>query len=370
MNGPTLTLRGHTLDTVGLRGDNPLPSLALSENERAALDFCREWLNGEESFLFHTSGSTGEPKPISLLRSQMEASARATAAALGLESGQHALVCLPARFVAGRMMLARVLVCGLHAWLVEPSANPLAALEAATPIDFAAFVPLQVQTLLARPETRARLDAMSAILIGGGPVGAALEDALLSLRARVFHTYGMTETATHVALRRLNGPSRSEAFHPLPGVELRLDERGSLAVCGAVTAGEWVQTNDSALLHADGSFVWLGRVDNVVNSGGVKVHVERLEAQLERLLPALAGDVWGERRFFVAGLPDLRLGARVTLVLEGEPLPQQVERALLDALRAHLGPYETPRAVVAVAAFAETPTGKINRVATLSPDGG
>ena len=365
MSGATLTLRGIRYAEGALaRGDLP-ESGGLSDNERAALEFCREWLRGDTTFALHTSGSTGEPKPILLTRAQMEASARATARALALESGQTSLIALPTRFVAGRMMLVRTLELGLHATLVEPASNPLASLEPVPPFHFASFVPMQMQTLLAERATRAHVDAMGVILLGGGPVAAELEDALQELRAAVWHTYGMTETATHVALRRLNGPQRSEAFVPLPGVELRLDARECLALRGPMTAGAWVQTNDRARLLEEGGFLWLGRVDNVVNTGGVKVAVELLEARLERLLPALGGLAWGERRYFLAGLPDERLGQRLVLAVEGDSVGDEMAATLLAELRSHLGPFEAPRSVIFVKHFTGTPTGKIDRAATI-----
>jgi O-succinylbenzoic acid--CoA ligase len=356
--------RAELADGVGRSVASPY----VGENARATLDFCAEWLSGAQGFEVHTSGSTGAPRPIRLARAQMQASARATGQALGLRPGMAALVCLPARYIAGRMMLVRGLELGLPLAVVEPDARPFIHLLDAPEIAFASFVPLQAQaTLAGAAAERARLDRLHALLIGGGPVSAALEEALQGVAAPVYHTYAMTETATHVALRRLNGPQRSGAFTPLPGVEARLDERGCLALRGAVTGGAWLQTNDVADLRPDGSFVWLGRWDNVINSGGVKVQVEQVEAQVERLLPGLPG---GARRCFVAGLPDERLGQAVALVLEGEPLPPQEEAALLAALRAALGPalgpYAAPRRIVARPRFAETPTGKIDRPATLA----
>jgi O-succinylbenzoic acid--CoA ligase len=343
----------------------------IGENARAALEFCAEWLAGGEAFVVHSSGSTGAPKPVRLARAQMEASARATGQALGLRPGMVALACLPTRYIAGRMMLVRGLELGLPLAVVEPEAQPLRALPPALEIAFASFVPLQAQaTLAGTAAERARLDRLHALLVGGGPVSAALEEALQGVAAPVYHTYGMTETATHVALRRINGPQRSDAFTPLPGVETRLDQRGCLALRGAVTGGAWLQTNDVAELRhpmTAGAFVWLGRWDNVINSGGVKVQVEQVEAQVERLLPGLLG---GERRFFVAGLPDERLGQAVTLVIEGAALPPEQEAALLAALRAVLAPalgsYAAPRRIVAHARFAETPTGKVDRPGTLA----
>lgn len=363
MNSPSLSLRGHSLDVGALVAGVLLPDA--TDNERAALDFCRAWLAGAETFTVDTSGSTGAPKPIELSRVQMEASAHATAAALGLRAGMASLVCLPTQYVAGRMMLVRGLVLGLAMTLVEPAANPLAALPDDAHFDFAAFIPLQIETLLAGPE-RVRVDAMHAVLVGSGPISARLGEAIAPLRANVFHTYGMTETATHVALRRLSGPKRSDGFMPLPGVELQLDARGCLALRGPMTLGGWVQTNDLAALRADGSFIWMGRVDNVVNTGGIKVHIEPLEAVLEALLPELLGDAWDGRRYAIAGLVDERLGQQVALILEGAPWPAVVEAALLSGMRERLGPFEAPRRVLYAGRFATTGTGKIDRAATIA----
>lgn len=383
----TLRLNGRAYDAAALRGwEEAAPEADRSELARQVLAFCRDWLRGDSAFRLHTSGSTGEPKPIDLTRRQMEASALATGAALGLEAGQSALVCLPTRYVAGRMMLVRGLVLGLHMTVVEPAADPFATLAPADRFDFTAVVPLQLQTLLdsalvAPADScfgdaterafayRARLEAMRAILVGGGPVSPALETQISRLGAPVFHTYGMTETATHIALRRLNGPQASDRFYPLPGVELRLDGRGCLAIRGAMTADEWVQTNDSVDLDEDAagrlSFVWLGRWDNVINSGGVKVQVEQVEAAIEALRVQQPGWPLGARRCIVGGLPDERLGQVVTLVVEGEPLSPAAEAALSALLRGVLDRFALPRRFVYVPHFAETPTGKIDRGKTL-----
>lgn len=340
---------------------------AWTENAVEALRFCRAWLMGAEAFVIRTSGSTGAPKPITLTRTQMIASAQATGSALGLEAGMRALVCLPTRFIAGRMMLVRGLVLGLQMTLVEPAADPLAGLVPAARLDFAAFVPLQLQTLLAGPpHYRRTLDAMRAILVGGAPLGLELEVALAGLNAPVYHTYGMTETATHVALRRMNGAAPAAGFRPLPGVALRQDERGCLGLRGAVTGGAWLQTNDKVELLDDGTFVWLGRWDNVVNSGGVKVQVEQVERAVAEAVAAAPLEGLRERRYFVAGTPDERLGERVTLVVEGAPFTAEQEGILLELVAKRLDRYAVPRSVVYRRCFLETPTGKIDRAATLA----
>ncbi len=363
--------------------------VSLSNNERTALDFCQRWLRGDAEFVVRTSGSTGAPKPISLRREQMQASARATAQALGLRAGMRALVCLPVRYIAGQMMLARGLELGLAMTLVEPASDPLASLPTDAFFDFTAVVPLQLQALLDGPASyRARLNQMQAILVGGAPVSAALEARVQAVAAPVYHTYGMTETATHIALRRLNGPNASPSFHPLPGVELAVDDRNCLRIKAPMTLNQWLQTNDlvelaPATCHLQpatchlppatcnlqpatfdlppATFRWLGRYDNVINSGGVKVQVEAVETAVERAWLALG---LAERRFFVAGLPDERLGEAVTLVVEGEPLPAAQEAALAAALAQVLPAYHVPRQVIYTPSFVETATGKIDRRAS------
>ncbi|HSN76462.1 MAG TPA: AMP-binding protein [Anaerolineae bacterium] len=348
---------------------------SLTDNQRAALDFCRRWLNGQTEFVVHTSGSTGAPKPITLRREQMQASAHATGEALGLAAGMRSLVCLPVRYIAGQMMLVRGLELDLAMTLVEPASDPLASLPADAAFDFTAVVPLQLQALLDGPaDYRERLDRMTAVLVGGAPVSAALEQQVQALAAPVYHTYGMTETATHIALRRLNGPGASPVFHPLPGVEIAVDDRGCLRLKGLMTLDRWLQTNDlvemvpshlsPATCHLPPrTFRWLGRWDNVINSGGVKVQVETVEAAVGQAWQALGLD---ERRFFIAGLPDERLGQAVTLVVEGEALPAALEFGLHAALTQSLPAYQAPRQIIAITRFVETATGKIDRHASLS----
>ncbi|HQY92972.1 AMP-binding protein [Caldilinea sp.] len=349
----------------------------------AVFSFSRAWLRGDETFEVQTSGSTGAPKPIQLLRGQMEASARATGAALGLTAGMSALVCLPVHYIAGRMMLVRGFVLGLKLIVVAPAADPLATLPPDIAIDLAAFVPLQIQTLLdiallahygscfpddtpRAASYRRRLDAPRAILVGGGPISPALETQIRHLTAPVYHTYGMTESATHVALRRLNGADASPAFVPLPGVATGIDTRGCLHLRGPMTNDVLLQTNDLVELQPDGSFLWLGRWDNVINSGGVKVQVESVEATIAAVAAEQPELGLVRRRFFVAGLPDARLGQVVTLVVEGDALNDDQAQQLGWALSQALPRHHAPRQLVYSPRFAETPTGKIDRKAVLA----
>ena len=388
----TLTLSHQTYSLAELADPALAAQPGWSDNQRSALRFCAAWLQGQQEFVVHTSGSTGAPKPIALTRVQMEASARATAQALGLRAGMAALVCLPVRYIAGQMMLVRGMALDLSMYLVEPGSDPLAGWPPNVPLDFTAVVPLQLSTLLARgDEATAILDRMHAILVGGAGIGAALERQVQALAAPVYHTYGMTETATHVALRRVNGPEASSLFRPLPGVEIDVDGRGCLRVRGTMTRGEWVQTNDvvevlsfkqgrfkgevlsfkqeglsgeeDSTRHsppATRTFRFVGRWDAVVNSGGVKVVIDAVEQAVDRAWVAL--DL-PPRRWAVVGLPDERLGQVVSLIVEGEALTAEQQARLLAALDNALDRFQRPRRVETLPRLPETATGKIDRAA-------
>jgi O-succinylbenzoic acid--CoA ligase len=344
----------------------PADRPGLPAHEQAALDFCRRWLAGQPAFGLTTSGSTGAPKPVTLSREAMIASARLTGQALGLQAGHKALVCLSTHYIAGMMMLVRGLELGLSLTVVAPSANPLADLPAAARFDFTALVPMQMAQILGEsPEKLPILNRMTAILLGGASVSAALQPQLQAIATPVYHTYGMTETVSHIALKRLNGPQPDTFFRPLPGVRVGLDSRGCLTIAGPPTAGQTIVTNDLARLHPDGAFEWLGRLDNVINSGGVKVQLETVEAALERAMHAVGGKHLAQRRFVVGPQPDARLGQRVVAIIEGRPFSAGERARLETALRQILIPYELPRAFYFLPSLPETPTGKIDRAAAL-----
>ena len=338
-------------------------------------EFLSAWRAEQTEFVLRTSGSTGTPKPIRLTRAQMIASARLTGQTFGLQPGDRALVCLNTDYIAGVMMLVRGEVLGLHLTVVPPSANPLVGFDPATTrFDFAAFVPLQLQTILANvgtsggPVAGPILNGMKAILVGGAAVSSALENAVQGIQAPVYSTYGMTETVSHIAIRRLNGPARSDLFTVLPGVAVGTDDRGCLHLTAAATNHERIQTNDVVELLTTGQaagqicFRLLGRADSIINTGGVKVQPEAVEAVLSATLAT-----WGlSPRLFVAGLPDERLGQRVVLFLENQSLTADEFEQLQQAVRVGVGTYAVPRAYVSVGTFAETATGKVDRRATVA----
>ncbi|WP_324677049.1 AMP-binding protein [Hymenobacter sp. GOD-10R] len=333
----------------------------LNGYEAKVLDFCRQWLNGTLLFDLHTSGSTGTPQLIQMERRQLEASARRTCEYFDLGAGDRELVCLNCESVGGLMMLVRGLEHQMHLTIVEPNANPLVQVEPNAKFDFASFVPLQLRTLLDRDFT-AQLNQMKVILVGGATVESTLERAIQELTVPVYHTYGMTETASHIALRRINGPEASPYYRVLPGIHVELDARGCLAIRGDVTADQLITTNDRVRLVDEHTFEWLGRADFVINSGGVKVQAEKVEKVLEVALAELGLPI---RRAFVAGQPDDRLGEQVTAFLEGEALTDAQTQQLQQLLATRLDRYERPRAFVYAPQFQATASGKLDRLGTI-----
>ncbi len=318
---------------------------------RQAWEFCQLYSSGKQEFILHTSGSTGQPKPIVLTRAQMQASARMTQKALNLNTNQTALVCLNVAYIAGTMMLVRGMELGLTMYVVAPSAQPFSALPNDLPIDFTAVVPLQLQTLL-ESQQHDRLNALDVIIVGGAPVNSALLAQIQQLSVPVFSTYGMTETVSHIALRKLNGIDASESYTLLDGIEADTDKRDCLRLRGAVTNQEWIQTNDIVMFTDALHFQVVGRADNIINSGGVKIQLEKVERAIEQ--------IWNyPARFFVWWKPDERLGQKLVLVIESTEILNK--ESLKDKLQTLLNPYEIPREVYHAKKFVETPTGKVDK---------
>lgn len=325
--------------------------------ERNVLTFCKRWLSGEPQFTLSTSGSTGAPKKISITREQMTASAQMTQKALGLRRGHNALVCLDPQHIAGIMMLVRSFVTGMNMVVVEPCANPLAHIPSKVSIDFAAFVPYQISTIIATQKEKERLDALRCAIIGGGTIDAQLGEKLKAIRCPLYATYGMTETLSHIALQRLNGSHAQTYFQALPPIHLKTDERGCLVV-KADFLPEEIITNDLVELHGI-KFLWLGRWDNVINSGGIKIIPEVLEQQLKKIFDPL------ETRFFVTALPDKDFGEKICLVIEGKEEDFPSIEKLRQDMQSSLNPYHVPREIQFIGRFVETESGKINRPKTI-----
>ncbi|MEM9718826.1 MAG: AMP-binding protein [Bacteroidota bacterium] len=315
--------------------------------EKELVDFLAVWLHKEPHIQAKTSGSTGKPKALSLKKEHMIASAKMTAAFLSLQAGNTALLNLPLRYIAGKMMLVRSIVCKFRLIAVAPSAKPLQ--NVAEQIDFGAMVPNQVFQSLDS------LSQIKTLLIGGGPIHADLTEKLIPLPGNIYHTYGMTETVTHVAVRRLNGKERYNYFQALPQVEFQQDHQNCLIIHAPKVSDQTLQTHDVVELLDSKRFIWKGRFDNVILSGGIKIHPEEVEKALATIL---------DRRFFVASKSDPVLGEKLILLLEGEKMDDSALHSLISQLP--LSSYQFPKEIHFVSSFAETATGKVQRKLTLT----
>ncbi len=343
-----------------------LAPAGFSDTEFRTLTFCGRWLAGDDEFPIETSGSTGSPRTTIVTRQQMTLSARMTAEAIGLQAGQRALVCLSSNYIAGLMMLVRSMVLGLELTVVEPASNPFLTLPDDLRFDFTALAPMQLQAILAATAAhRAILSKMKAVLVGGAPMPFSLEQAVQSIQAPVYHTFGMTETVSHIALRRVNGSARSEDYTVLAGVQIGQDERGCLTIRSALAGKDAIVTNDIVKLTSDRSFLWLGRFDNIINSGGVKVQPEKIEQAMARVFASGDFAELAQRAFFVAGLPDEQLGEKVVVIMEGEAVDANVQAGMRHRLDEMLSPFELPKRFYGLSRFIRTRTGKIDRRQTL-----
>ncbi|HEY0653835.1 MAG TPA: AMP-binding protein [Chryseosolibacter sp.] len=327
--------------------------------EDSTFAFIRAWFSPEQSFEISTSGSTGAPKKIIVTRDQMIASASATAHALRLQKGNSCLICIDTKYIGGRMMLVRAFTTGLQIYAVDPSANPFEKLPPGQCVNFAAFVPYQVEHILASSNPSLLLRVEKAI-IGGAPINQHTVDALGQFTTDFYATYGMTETISHVALQKLNGAAKQDFFETLPGITVALDERECITL-DVPYLREKIITNDLAHLLSPTRFRWTGRFDNIINTGGIKVSPERIEAVVQKFLTS-SGHSY---RFFVHGVEDRLLGTRVVLVIEANILDEQFLKSLHSSLAAALPPYEIPKEALLVSKFSESGNGKINRLQTV-----
>ncbi len=318
--------------------------------EVPVFDFIQQWYADQPQFEVRTSGSTGTPKVIWHSRAVMTASAERTCDFFDLKKGDTALVAMPAQYIGGKMMVLRSIVRGLRMICIEPASDPLQALDPMRPIDFTAFTPMQMSTILSHSASAAKLAHIRQIILGGGEVPELLREQLQNLSSEIYESYGMTETITHVAIKKLNGPDRSDYFTALPDVSLRLDDRGCLVIRAPHLHDGDLVTNDIVELHTPTQFRWLGRYDNVINTGGIKVYAEEIERKLQPFIPA---------PFFITGTADDLLGQAVTLVTQGS---HDID---IETLSGHLSRYEKVRRVIHKDNFAYTTTGKINKRETL-----
>ena len=314
-------------------------------------EFLAQWNDTSDVIEVHTSGSTGKPKRLLVEKRRMVNSARITCDFLGLKEGDSALLCMPLDYIAGKMVVVRSQVSHLHLISVTPSSHPLK--DVTQPIDFAAMVPLQVYSSLQEPAERERLMSIRHLIIGGGAIDDSLESQLQQFPNAVWSTYGMTETLSHIALRRISGENSSLWYSPLDGVDVSLSSDSCLEIYAPQVNPEKLHTNDIAELRTlpDGSkeFRILGRKDNVIDSGGIKIQAE----EVERLLrPHLSCG------FMITKVSDARLGEALTLLVESDDVDN-----ILAVCKHVLPRHWVPRHIFPESHIPITETGKPARAA-------
>ena len=296
--------------------------------------FILDWFDPKPYLEMNTSGSTGTPKIIRVDKQAMVNSALATGDFFDLQPGQKVLHCLPTEYVAGKMMFVRAFILGLDMEFVAPSSHPMERVKG--DFDFCGMVPLQAKNSLND------LRRIKKLIIGGAKVTKTLEQELVKVPSQIYETYGMTETITHIAAKRV----AASAFTVLPNVKITTDDRHCLVIDAHKISGEKIVTNDLAELISDTQFVWKGRFDNVINSGGIKLIPEQIE---EKLASSISNC------FFVYGQADELLGEKLVLFVEGESMP--IDESIFEVL----DKYEKPKEIVFIPEFKRTATGKVIR---------
>jgi len=359
VSGGTLLLPGYPETAFEQLSESGAEFRGAGKFEEEILAFCRAWLGGDAWFQVRSSGSTGEAKTVTLSREAMRFSAGVTVKFFGLKAGMEVFCPLSVHSIAGKMMLVRAMEASLRCRMVPAQADLRGRIEALEGVqDLAVLVPLQASRLAGPEGAVERFGFSRRILLGGAGLDSALEGMLQGVETEIWHSYGMTESCSHVAMRRVNGDGASDSYRLLEGVEAALDGRGCLRIRGGMTDRRWIQTNDIAELRG-GVIDLQGRYDDVINSGGHKIHPEKVEAALESILRDCGLD---PGRCCVAAEADAEYGEVAVLVTEEELTGKDFE-AIRRALRAsgQVGDWDLPKAALRVETILRTESGKIMR---------
>lgn len=314
--------------------------------------FLERWFDASPTIEVKTSGSTGTPKVLKVEKKHMIQSAVATCTYFDLQRGDRVLLPLPLEYISGMMMVVRALVAGLELYIVPLSSHPMSSVSDGQDFRFIPMTPMQLSCTLEVDQERSRLDNVEIILLGGGVVPVKLERDVETLKSAVYSSYGMTETLSHIALRRVNGSDRSDYYTPLEGVHLSLSEDDTLVINAPKISSQVLVTNDIADLSLDGTFTIEGRKDNVVNSGGVKIHLEKVEEMIRRVLPL---------PFALTSIPDDILGERLVMLIEKH---SDIDLPMIkEEIKGVLPSIQTPKEIYLITSIPMTETDKINRKA-------
>ncbi|MBN2275551.1 MAG: AMP-binding protein [Bacteroidales bacterium] len=317
--------------------------------EKKIFSFILDFLDPSDHIIQESSGTTGMPKKLKIRKEAMIFSARLTAKEIGLQQGRLALLCLPVNYIAGKMMIVRALTTGMMLKWIEPSALP--AITSDEKVDFCAMVPLQVYNLL---EKGYPVSHIKNLIIGGSSISSTLENLLKDMPSRIYETFGMAETCSHIALRRISGSDAKPWFTALPGVKITTDSHSCLVI-EAPFLPEPVVTRDVVEIRNKTDFIWKGRVDYIINSGGVKINPEITEK--------IIGDVL-DHEVYLVGVPDDKLGQKIVMAAlfhysSGEK--EKVIQKLKEILPAHHAPSE----IIDLSSFPRNSAMKVNRIELL-----
>lgn len=308
--------------------------------------FLLDWLDNKDYIKVKTSGSTGKPKMLKIKKQAMINSAITTGDFFDLTPGKKVLNCLPSNFIAGKMMMVRAIVLGLEVDMVVPSALPRIDYE--KDYDFCAFTPMQLKNFAKY------LKSIKTVIVGGGRVSNHIKSLIKDKKPQVYETYGMTETVSHIAVKKLNnfvGDDTDKYFTTLPGINISKDDRGCLVIDAPKLSDDTIVTNDLVEIYSENQFEWIGRFDNMINTGGIKVFPEKIEEKLQ--------DKMDGRQFFIYGIEDDTLGEKIIMVIEGSE--KDIDDTLFDAL----DKFEKPKDIFFSRKFKETASGKIHRAHTI-----
>lgn len=338
----TICIEGEVFSSSDFMGKVVPTFVSKSDFHKELYYFLKDWFSESEFVSVKTSGSTGVPKEMLIEKSKMMQSAVLTCSFLKLQKGDISLLCMQMQYIAAKMFAVRALVAGLDLFLVAPCGNPLR--QCNVEFDFAAMVPLQVFNSLQNDEETTKLKSIKNLIIGGGAIDDAMGQKLKSFSNNVFSTYGMTETLSHIALRKLSGDDASDNYLPFDSVSLSLSAESTLVIDAPLVANEVLVTNDIAEINADGSFRILGRKDNVINSGGVKIQIEEVEKLYASYISV---------PFAVSSVADEKFGEILVLVSEGD-----LDLSFLNAIEPL---YYRAKQFVKVSCIPLTETSKIDR---------
>ena len=315
--------------------------------EKEVYGFILQWLDDSDIIIQYSSGTTGKSKMIRLKKQDMVHSAENTCRFFSLTRGQSAGLCLPMEYIAGKMMVVRCIVAGLDLFITEPASKPV--FQNTGMIDFCAMVPFQVMNSFSGKNSQ---PLIRILIIGGAEISKELESMVKESHTEVYSTYGMAETCSHIALKRINGRNPDKWYKTLPGIKIETDHRNCLVIKASYLPAP-VITNDRVEIGGNGRFRWIGRFDNLINSGGIKVVPEEIESGL--------ADKTG-MEFALVGLPDPELGQRLVLVTEKNKetiSDEEIRKQLMDMFPSKL----IPKVIIRIEKFPRNNSFKIDRQA-------